>query len=94
MIPMHAHLGGSLPKILEVRPPLIVKKARWAHYDVRDGEMEVIDTINQVNFLRSWVAAHKTDKKMLWVVSVYDVYRIYDSASGRSTRGRNLHMNA
>jgi hypothetical protein len=35
--------------------------------------MEVIDAIHYVSFLRSWVAAHKTDKRMVRVLSVHDV---------------------
>lgn len=66
-------LRGKRTRIEIKRPPQLAAKARYARYDVRDGEMEVIDAINQVSFLRSWVSAHKTDKRMLRVLSVYDV---------------------
>lgn len=65
-------LRGQRTRIERKRPPQLVKKASWARYDVRDGEMEVIDAINQVSFLRSKVSTHKTDKRMLRVLSVYD----------------------
>ena len=65
-------LRGPRTRIEKKRIPTIVVRAKWARYQVRDGEMEVIDAIHYVSFLRSWVAAHKADKRMVRVLSVYD----------------------
>lgn len=67
------NLRGPQTRIERKRTPIIIQKAAWARYQVRDGEMEVIDAIHYLSSLRSWVAAHKTDKRMLRVLSVYDV---------------------
>ena len=67
------NLRGSRTRIEKKRIPNIVLKAEWARYKVRDGEMEVIDAIHYTSFLRSWVAAHRVDKRMVRVLSVYDV---------------------
>jgi hypothetical protein len=69
----HWNLRGPQTKIEKKRAPAFVKKAPWARYHVRDGSMEIIDAIHYVSFLRSWVAAHKTEKSLLRVLSVYDV---------------------
>ena len=67
------NLRGPRTRIERKRTPIIIQTAPWARYQVRDGEMEVIDAIHYLSFLRSWVAAHKTDKRMVRVLSVYDV---------------------
>jgi hypothetical protein len=66
------NLRGARTRIEKKRMPIIIQKAPWARYQVRDGEMEVIDAIHYVSFLRSWVAAHKCDKRLVRVLSVYD----------------------
>jgi hypothetical protein len=69
----HWTLRGARTLIEKKRVPEIVQKARWARYPVRDGKMEIIDAINYVSFLRSKVSAHKADKRLVRVLSVYDV---------------------
>jgi hypothetical protein len=71
--PVSWNLRGPRTKIEKEREPSITKKAPWARYQVRDGEMAVIDAINYVSFLRSRVSAHKSDKDMLRVLSPYEV---------------------
>lgn len=70
--PIDWNLRGPRTRIEKKRMPSIIQKAPWARYQVRDGEMEVIDAIHYLSFLRSWVAAHRTDKRMVRVLSVYD----------------------
>jgi hypothetical protein len=70
--PIQWNLRGARTRIEQKRRPIITEKAPWARYQVRDGEMEVIDAIHYLSFLRSWVAAHKTDKRLVRVLSVYD----------------------
>ena len=65
--------AGELETIEKKRVPEIVQKAEWARYPVRDGKMEIIDAINYVSFVRSKVSAHKADKRLVRVLSVYDV---------------------
>jgi hypothetical protein len=69
----HWSLRGPKTGIEKKRAPNIIQKAPWARYQVRDGKIEVIDAIHYVSFLRSWIAAHKTDKRLLRVLSVYEV---------------------
>lgn len=67
------NLRGPRTLIEKRRVPEIVHKASWARYQVRDGMMEVIDAINYVSFLRSKVSAHRADRRLIRVLSVYDV---------------------
>jgi hypothetical protein len=69
----HWNLRGPRTGIEMKRVPTIVQAAPWARYQVRDGKMEIIDAIHYVSFLRSWLAAHKADKRLVRVLSVYDV---------------------
>jgi hypothetical protein len=70
---VHWNLRGPRTRIERKRPPVIFEKAPWTRYQVRDGQMAVIDAIHYVSYLRSWVAAHKMDMDMVRVLSVYDV---------------------
>ena len=54
----------------------IFTKAEWARWNVRDGEMQIIDAINYASFMRSSIAAHKSDHKMIRVLSIYDVANV------------------
>lgn len=67
------NLRGARTRIERKRAPELIDKASWARYPVRDGKMEVIDALLYVSFLRSWVAAHSSDKRLIKVLSVYDV---------------------
>jgi hypothetical protein len=69
----HWSLRGPKTRIERKRAPNFIQKAPWARYHVRDGRMEVIDAIHYVSFLRSWIAAHKTDKRLVKVLSAYEV---------------------
>ena len=66
-------LRGPRTLIEKRRVPEIVHKASWTKYQVRDGMMEVIDAINYVSFLRSKISAHRADRRLIRVLSVYDV---------------------
>jgi hypothetical protein len=67
------NLRGGQTRIERKRTPNLIRAAKWARQHVRDGEIAVIDAINYTSFLRSTVAAHRTDKRMVRVLSVYDV---------------------
>lgn len=67
------NLRGGRTRIERKRPPNLVRAAKWAKRHVRDGEMALVDAINYTSFLRSSVAAHKSDKRLVRVLSVYDV---------------------
>jgi hypothetical protein len=49
------------------------KKAPWARWDVRDIQIDVVDAIAHVSWLRSKVSAHKSDPQSVRLLSVYDV---------------------
>jgi hypothetical protein len=67
------HLRGPRTRIEIKRAPEIVKAAEWVRHLVRDGEIEVIDAINYVSFLRSKLTAHRLDHDTVKLLSVYDV---------------------
>lgn len=67
------NLRGPQTRIEMHRAPDLVRPANWARYRVRDGLIEVIDAINYVSFLRSKVAAHRSDRRFMTALSVYDV---------------------
>jgi hypothetical protein len=69
----HWNLRGPRTRIEKKKSPILVARAPWARYQVRDGAMEVIDAIHYISFLRSWVAAHRGDKDLVRVLSIYDV---------------------
>jgi hypothetical protein len=70
------NLRGPRTRIERKRPPEVFTQAEWARWNVRDGEMMIIDAINYASFLRSKIAAHKSDPKMLRVLSIYDVANV------------------
>jgi hypothetical protein len=67
------NLRGPRTRIEIKRAPEIVKAAEWVRHLVRDGEIEVIDAINYVSFLRSKLTAHRLDHGTVKLMSVYDV---------------------
>ncbi|OWY72819.1 hypothetical protein B7486_00290 [cyanobacterium TDX16] len=54
------------------RPPKNSVRASWAFAKIRDKEIEVIDAIADLRFLRSKVAAHKISE-LSNLISIYDV---------------------
>ncbi len=71
--PFGWNLRGPRTRIERKKPPQIFTRSEWARWNVRDGEMQLIDAINQVSFMRSWIATHKSDKQLLRVLSIYDI---------------------
>lgn len=67
------NLRGPRTRIEMKRPPEIVSEAEWVRHLVRDGEIEVIDAIGYVSFLRSTLAAHRLNHATVKLLSVYDV---------------------
>lgn len=72
----HWNVRGPRTRIELKRGPDVVKRSPWARQQVRDGLMEVVDAIHYASFLRSCVAAHKADKRLVRVLSVYDVANV------------------
>jgi len=66
------NLRGPRIRIERERAPQIFTKAEWARWNVRDGEMIIIDAINYASFMRSSIAAHKPDHRLIRVLSIYD----------------------
>jgi hypothetical protein len=68
------NLRGKRTRIEIRRQPEITKRAPWAAYEVRDGQIHITDAIAYASFLRSQIAAHShEDKRFLRVLSVYEV---------------------
>jgi hypothetical protein len=55
---------------------VIVKAAPWSAWRVRDGDMDLVDALDLSSFLRSKISAHRTDKRLLRVLSAYDVANV------------------
>lgn len=70
------NLRGERTKIERKKPPIIVKPAPWSAWRVKDGEMELVDALDQASFWRSKISAHRTNKRLLRVLSVYDVANV------------------
>ena len=67
------NVRGGKTRIERARPPRKIRKSPWARFGVRDGELDVIDAINQVSWLRSRVSSHRFKAKWVKVLSQYDV---------------------
>ena len=66
-------LRGPGTRIERTRPVApILRRASWARGQVRDVEVEVVDAIAHVSWLRSKVAAHKMGE-LVPALSIYDV---------------------
>jgi hypothetical protein len=70
------NVRGGRTKIETKKPPKIVRPAPWAGWRVRDGDMEVVDALDVSSFLRSQISAHRIKKRLLRVLSVYDVANV------------------
>ena len=70
------NLRGERTRIETKKPPVIVKPAPWFRWRVRDGDMELVDALDQSSFLWSKISAHRADKRLLRVLSVYDVANV------------------
>jgi hypothetical protein len=67
------NVRGKRTNIEKKKPPVIAKAAPWSAWRVRDGDMDLVDALDLSSFLRSKISAHRTDKRLLRVPSVYDV---------------------
>jgi hypothetical protein len=70
------NVRGERTKIEKKKPPVIVKAAPWSAWRVRDGDMDLVDALDLSSFLRSKISAHRTDKRLLRVLSAYDVANV------------------
>jgi len=67
------NLRGPRAMIELNHPPQIIQPEPWSNWFIRDGEMDLIDAIAYVDWLRDCVVAHRTPKPRLKALSVYDV---------------------
>jgi hypothetical protein len=70
------NVRGGRTRIEIKKPPAIVKPAPWSAWRVRDGDMDLVDALDLSSFLRSKISAHRTDKRLLRVLSIYDVANV------------------
>jgi hypothetical protein len=75
------NVRGERTKVEKKKPPVIVKPAPWSAWRVRDGDMDLVDALDLSSFLRSKISAHRTDKRLLRVLSIYDVANVQFLAS-------------
>jgi hypothetical protein len=73
------HLRGGRTTLERRRKTQPLKKARWARGRVRDEEVEIVDAIAELRWLRSGVAAHDV-KGSARFLSVFDVVNAQDLA--------------
>lgn len=64
---------GSKTKLEAKRPLRAVCPAPWSDWHVRDVEVEVIDAIAHLDWLRDKLAAHRSDLKLLAGLGVYEI---------------------
>lgn len=69
--PVLWQLRGGKTKMEARRPPKIMRKASWAFGKIRDCEVEVIDALADLRWLRSGVASHHLDE-LASLLSIYD----------------------
>lgn len=62
-------------KIERFRKPRISTKAPWTYFKVRDSEIEIIDAIDYVSWLRSKISAHRLSE-LSGSLSYYDVVNV------------------
>jgi len=70
--PVPWNVRGGITTLEKRRKPNAIGKAEWAHGAVRDCEVNIIDAINDLSWLRSKITAHKVDKDIR-KLSIYDV---------------------
>lgn len=70
--PVPWNVRGGLKTLEKRRKPNAIGKAEWAYGAVRDCEVDIIDAINDLSWIRSKITAHKVDKDIR-KLSVYDV---------------------
>jgi hypothetical protein len=66
----------EVEKIEMIKPPVIAQPAPWSAWRVRDDEMELVDAVALSSFLRSKISTHRANKRLLRVLSVYDVANV------------------
>lgn len=68
------NLRGPVTRLEKTRPVQgVLRRASWARGQVRDVEVEVVDAIAHLSWLRSKVAAHKMRDDLVPALSIYDV---------------------
>lgn len=70
--PVYWDLRGTPNKIERSKRPQIIGKADWAYGAVRDGQMQIIDAIAYISWIRSRVVAHKVND-LIGSLSIYNV---------------------
>ena len=64
---------GWITKLEEKRPPRAVCRSPWSDWPVRDVEVEVVDAIAHVEWLRDKLAAHRASLELLEGLGIYEV---------------------
>lgn len=64
---------GSKTVLERERPQRSPSRAPWAWYSVRDCEVNLLDAIAHISWMRSHVAAHRLKPEFARALSVYDV---------------------
>jgi hypothetical protein len=72
MEPLLWNLRGGKTTLELERPPTILRKATWSFGNIRDSEVDVVDAVADVRWLRSKVSAHKMSE-LAALLSAYDV---------------------
>jgi hypothetical protein len=68
------NLRGTVTRLEKTRPKKdVLRRASWSDGRVRDVEVEVVDAIAHLSWIRSKVAAHRMQRDLVPSLSVYDV---------------------
>ena len=79
--PVSWYLRGGKSKLEIKRPPTVIKKSAWSMGAVRDCEVNLVDAVADLRWLRSRVAAHDLDS-LVSGLSVHDVANAQELARG------------
>ena len=69
------NLRDTPTKIERVREPMLVQKAEWAYSKVRDGYIDLFESIAYASWLRSQVSAHRL-REIARSLTIYDVANV------------------
>jgi hypothetical protein len=69
----HWSVRGGRTRLERDRPAKILRKSPWCRWQVRDGQVRVVDAIAHISWLRSRVSAHGIRPASVRVLSIYDV---------------------
>jgi hypothetical protein len=76
---VHWMVRGGKSRLEAKRPKYVYTKSTptpWTRWDIRDLHVEVVDAIGHASWLRSKVSSHRVQRKLVRMLSAYEVANI------------------